>query len=219
MSSSLKNRYQSYLFNFLNRRQLRLRDKLIAYGRRGIILTEWTIQILLYPLYLLLQTTRFTFRKIQQQLQKQLLLPSNSNSQIASKNNSSDTPINNILASLVINDQANNLLLSEVRGIATTIPEAKLVLVNQKNETLDLLNLSQQRKLQQLIIWEIANYYYQQRIKKKSLKQARNLLPILPSSNKTIPLFNYFWRLMAWEQTNKVAIAINLFGESQLACV
>lgn len=90
-------RYQSRLFNFLHRQSLRLIDKSDRTLRQFKVATEWAVQVALYPIYLLLQTTQFAGKQLQQAVQQTLpRLQAGSDTQ----NNdppTADTPIQSVL--------------------------------------------------------------------------------------------------------------------------
>lgn len=113
----------------------------------------------------------------------------------------------------------------QIRGIASLLDNKGLVLVTVDNQILDILPVEQQAYLQRRVTWEVANYWRQRRVLggmtgQHSLKGSfpvSNFLP-LPSDrpNALLPIRG-FHRLMAWMQSSPVAIATNLFQESQLA--
>jgi hypothetical protein len=87
-----------------------------------------------------------------------------------------------------------------IRGIASLIDDRKLVLVNDKNQILDILNSQQQQQLERRIFIEIGNYW-----------MARNTVdPELKPQKKPN-------RLLAWMQTSPLAISLNLFQEATFA--
>ncbi|MEM8779783.1 MAG: hypothetical protein AAGF26_13095 [Cyanobacteria bacterium P01_G01_bin.49] len=66
MSSPDPSRYKSRLFNFLNRQSLRWRDRLIATAQHLRVAVEWGTQILIYPIYLMVQAGRTTQQQLNQ---------------------------------------------------------------------------------------------------------------------------------------------------------
>lgn len=58
--------YQSRLLSFLNRQSLRWRDRLGKTSRQLRVAAEWGVQMLVYPVYLLVQTGRLFGNKIEQ---------------------------------------------------------------------------------------------------------------------------------------------------------
>jgi hypothetical protein len=102
-----------------------------------------------------------------------------------------------------------------IRGIASSLDTRELVLVTVENQLLNILMPEQQHHLQQRLVWELVIYHQQRRA--LSSPRFTNFLP-LPSDrpNALFPI-RVFYRLMAWMQTTPIAIATNLFQESQLA--
>jgi hypothetical protein len=112
---------------------------------------------------------------------------------------------------------------SLLQGIASLLETRSLVLVSTDNQLLDILTSDQQTQLYRRMIWELADYYHQQQA--LGLKQpaalkslvVNNFLPLpVDRPNALLPI-RVFYGLMAWMQTSPVAIAANLFQESQLA--
>ncbi|HEY9635589.1 MAG TPA: hypothetical protein V6D14_19455 [Coleofasciculaceae cyanobacterium] len=64
MSSGSSGRYQSRLFNFLNRQALRLTDQYDRTVRHLKVAATWGVQILLYPVYLLAQASLSVGRQL-----------------------------------------------------------------------------------------------------------------------------------------------------------
>jgi hypothetical protein len=102
-----------------------------------------------------------------------------------------------------------------IQGIASLLTSRELVLVTLENQILNILTPDQQQHLQKRMVWELVTYHQQRR----SLHSppAINFLP-LPADrpNAWLPI-RVFYRLMSWMQTTPIAVATNLFQESQLA--
>lgn len=64
MPSGSTGRYQSRLFNFLNRQSLRLTEQFDRTVRHVKVAAVWGVQILLYPVYLLVQTSLSVGRQL-----------------------------------------------------------------------------------------------------------------------------------------------------------
>ncbi|NES24198.1 MAG: hypothetical protein F6K41_36120, partial [Symploca sp. SIO3E6] len=105
-----------------------------------------------------------------------------------------------------------------IQGIASLLSNRNLVLVATQNQILEVLTLEQQQKLSAQISWEVANLLRQRRLKLSSNLQLAPRTLISLVQPRLLPPVKLFWQLMAWIQTSPVAIAANLFGESQLAC-
>ncbi|MCD8489879.1 MAG: hypothetical protein LRZ84_24865 [Desertifilum sp.] len=102
-----------------------------------------------------------------------------------------------------------------IQGVASLLGSHKLVLVNVENQILDLLSDEQQAKLNQRIIWEVANYYRYQRQRSFAQRKALRLRG-LAQRQGMLPPVRWFWQAMDWVQTGPVASTLNLFGESTL---
>ena len=95
--SSSTGPYQSQLLNFLNRQTNRLKDKCNRAARAVKVATVWGIQVVLYPIYLAVQTTRFAGHQLQQATQHTWLqLQGSKPSQIETPP-PTDTPIQRVL--------------------------------------------------------------------------------------------------------------------------
>ncbi|MBD1832732.1 hypothetical protein H6F61_08470 [Cyanobacteria bacterium FACHB-472] len=106
MAPSSTGRYQSRLFNFLSQTSLKLKDEGDRAFRNLKVATVWGVQILLYPVYLLVQTSQLAGKQLQQAAPEGFpqLDASNKDNQ---KNRSSsqttpaaDTPIQQVLLAL-----------------------------------------------------------------------------------------------------------------------
>ncbi len=64
MPSASNGRYRSRLFNFLNRQSLRLTEQFDRTVRHVKVAADWGVQILLYPAYLLVQTSLSVGRQL-----------------------------------------------------------------------------------------------------------------------------------------------------------
>jgi hypothetical protein len=243
MSSPAQGPYKSRLFNFLNRRSLQVKERFEQTGRQIKVAVEWGVQILAYPVYLMVQAGRLAGRQLERTVERANLPPS---SQANTENRPipSDRPIAQVLRSIVpatelessdlapkltqrqtsIQEPAQNpadlvsrSLSQTVRGVASVLETRDLVLISPENQILDVLSQQQQKTLQKRISWEVANYWYESRLK----QEAANPYPELVSSSKednqnVLPPMRLFWRAIRWVQTSPVAIAVNLFGESTL---
>ncbi|WP_299406603.1 hypothetical protein [Acaryochloris sp. IP29b_bin.148] len=104
-----------------------------------------------------------------------------------------------------------------IQGLACDLASNAIVLVTPSNDALDVLTSSQQRELQKLMVWELANYRRQQRLSrnlrifnKGNLRQ----LPIPKARSQMLPPVKVFRRAMAWMQTGPMAAQVNLFQEA-----
>ncbi|MER3434117.1 MAG: hypothetical protein C4288_11970 [Leptolyngbya sp. ERB_1_1] len=99
-----------------------------------------------------------------------------------------------------------------IQAIACEIDTRKLVLILEGNVIFDILTPKQQRQIEHRIRLELARYWQWRR--KLYLRTA----PLsLPEDRETLlPPIRVFRQLMAWIQASPVAIAVNLFQESEL---
>ncbi len=68
--------YQSRLLRFLNRHSLRFRDRIGQTARQIKVAAEWGVQMLIYPVYLLVQTGRLAGQTLGKNVDSQALPPS-----------------------------------------------------------------------------------------------------------------------------------------------
>lgn len=235
-------RYQSQLFNFVTQKTQKFADKTSTLLRHAKLAAIWGTQILLYPVYALFQGTRYVGQQIGQRVEKTVLRLKMSREEIAidPDNNLSDAPIQNVLVAvkralvsggnLPVLKERHPLVVIErflfrrdeealivsnpyqITAIACTVDTQKIVLILEDNVIFDILTPEQQRQIGQRIRLELARYWQWRR--KLYLKSA----PLsLPEDRETLlaPI-RVFRQLMAWVQTSPVAIAANLFNESEL---
>lgn len=299
MSSSSTGPYQSRLFQFLHRQSRRVVDKGERSLRQMKVAAAWSAQILLYPVYLLVQTSRMTGHQLKQAVQEglpqfltggqsqptnpinsdptpppadtpiqQVLLALNAVepeeletnsvsdsttasgsqpkffsvstlvswasfyvpwlSKVAQKTDSTPTPTEGLrslklpqlrvttLPAFQLSGTTQELSgqRKAVQGIACLLTTRSLILVTNRNQILDVLTPQQQRKLQQRISWELADYWYQRRI--AHMQGFKSQLKLSVEQQNLLPPVRFFWGLMAWVQTGPVAMATNLFQESSL---
>lgn len=192
--------YKSRLFNLLNRRWLRLQDSLGRVSRHAKNTVALAAQIVLYPLYLLVQSARMAANQLGNTIQKQFLPPAANPTaaieQFLETFSAGETPF---------------------IGIATDLEAQTLVFVTPDLQTVAIADKQQQKHIEQQITTALANYA----VAKRKIKQLnRQYPPLLPSfaknsQNVFLPI-RWFWQLLRWEQQGQVAIAIDLFQESHL---
>lgn len=205
MSSPPVSPYKSRVFNAINRTFLSWNNHSKTSFNKLKIIAKWGVQILLYPLYLAIQTARMAVKQ---------LLNSAKNPDSFNSNNpvlpvKIDPPVEKILGGI------KTKLSTPIKGIATALENKNLVLITQENKLLYLTNKIQEKQLENWIKWELANYYYQQ----KTLilnRNSRYLVPIKTNNPQVIFPVNIFWKIMAWIEKSPVATTLNLFGEIRL---
>jgi len=99
-SKSSSGVYKSRLFNFINRRSQQLMDQSKTVLRHLQVTTIWGVQIALYPVYLLVQTTQTFVRQIQQSATKNQTQLSESEISTPTLPPAPDQPIKHILDSV-----------------------------------------------------------------------------------------------------------------------
>jgi hypothetical protein len=225
--------YKSRLFNFFNRQSLQLKERLEKTGRNVKVALEWGVQILLYPMYLLVQTGRMAGRQLGKTVERAKLSASSSPTETQSSATTSDRPIEQVLEAIALlptiapesssdrikplNESPEHRLPPTIQGVACHLQTRHLVLATSNEEILDSLSPQQQKDLQKLIYWEVANYWYERRLRQKTANRFLKLvLPSEQNSEYLLPPARVFWDVISWVQTSPVAIAIDLFGESTL---
>ena len=241
MSSPSQGPYKSRLFNLINRQSIHFSDRLEKTVRQLKVAAEWGVQILLYPIYLAVQTLRLVDRQLEYRFEQVKLLTS-SKFNPERQPETPDQPIEQVLAVVepwvptppstllpeapIQTAEETSLelqqsdLSSMIQGIATLLETRRLVLIAQENQILPILSQEQEKQLRRRISWEIGNYQRKRRL--AQLAGARQLIGRLPAikndNPNLLPPVRFFWQVMRWMQTSQIAITVNLFGESNLAC-
>ncbi len=97
MSSPSTDPYKSRLFNLINRQSLHLRDRWDRTAQNLRVAAEWGVQILLYPVYLLVQTGRIAGHQLQQTFEQAQLPVSTAKSEDRQQPPTADKPIEQVL--------------------------------------------------------------------------------------------------------------------------
>ncbi len=204
--------YKSRFFNFINRQVIRFQDQVGKTIRHLKVATKWGVQILLYPIYLVVQTGRMVGHKLKP------------GTCLESEQQPTDQPIERVLKAVqpwfLLDNIPQNRGIVKIQGVANLLETGALVLVSKENQVLDILNLEQQERLHKSIIREIAHELYREH----SLGSAtlfdsspvRELPRIETKNPSTVFPIGLFWQIMAWVERGSVAIAIDLFQESTL---
>lgn len=223
MDSSNHQPYKSKLFNFVNRQSWQWRDRLIRSAQYLRVGVEWSLQILIYPIYLMVQAGRVIPKQLRQGF-TQKALPTNKNNTVTSPAKV-DQPLRRVLqetercltqskSQQKKRNNNNNKMPIMVQGMANEIKNHNLVLVAEDNTIIDILSEAQQKHLKKYISLETANYLY-------NLKQDNKVNLGLTNNfstkgNHVLPPIRWFWKVMVWMQTGTLAMNIDLFGESFL---
>ncbi len=214
--------YKSKLFNFVNRQSLRWRDRLIRsaqYFRLGV---EWSVQILIYPIYLMVQAGRVTRKQLRRGFAPKAL-PTDKNKRV-SATPKADQPLNRVfqetqqcLSQTKSQKKTKNKTQTSpimIQGVASAMESHDLVLVAENNTIIDILSETQQTHLKKYIRLEAANYWYEL---KQNQKDNLGLIQTLsPKKDHVLPPIRWFWQVMGWMQTGTLAMSLDFFGESSL---
>lgn len=209
--------YKSRLLNFLNRQYISINDQVKKKTYQLKLGLEWTVQALLYPIYILTQTGRMTAQRLKSVFKRESLESNNLENQEFHSLPDSDEPIKKVLIEI----QKQNIEPSSpninIQGFATNLNNDHLVLVNSENKIVDIFTVEQQKKLHLLMRGISADYWEQKRIihlRNKAITKVFS--PIIPKANHHILPIIFFWQLMAWVQKSSLAKSLNLFNESQM---
>jgi len=113
MSSASDRRYQSRLFNFVHQQARRVSDQCDRAFRHLQVATTWGVQVLLYPIYLLFQSSELAGKQMQSSVQQSWpeLQPNDTNSQPQTPP-TADTPIQRVL--LLVNDLSSEEAIANI---------------------------------------------------------------------------------------------------------
>ena len=223
MDSSNHQPYKSKLFNFVNRQSSQWRDRLMLSAQYLRVGAEWSLQILIYPLYLMVQAGRAIPQQLRQSF-TQKALPTNKHHTVSSIPKV-DRPLKRVLQETEhclkqsksqeeIANYNNKKMPVMVQGMASEIESNDLVLVAENNTIINILSQTQQEHLKKYIRLETANYWYDF---KQNQKNSLGLIHKSSSKyNHVLSPIHWFWQVMAWMQTGTLAMNIDLFGESSL---
>ncbi|BAZ14205.1 hypothetical protein NIES4071_60450 [Calothrix sp. NIES-4071] len=196
-------RYQSRLFNFFSRQSQRFGDSVGRTWRSCRVAANWSLEALVYPIFLLIQkTVNSADKQLRPSSAPQQHLNSDGNLILDNSTPECDTAIVHMLEIVKklpsrhensLNPVAEKLdyvryhqqleiddtvkaYLPTVRGIATQLGNKHIVLVTTDNKVLDILTLKQQQKLQDRIIAEMSEYWRLWHLSSKQV-ESKNLLP------------------------------------------
>jgi hypothetical protein len=232
--SSPNHPYKSRLFNWLNRQYIRLSDRLGTNLRHLQVTAKWGVQLLLYPLYFLVQTARMAQKQIGKKTKTSTKLPSANSRAIQKAPQDIEKVLRGVkpLVAEVINNnyEGYNTAISApltpsdiiplnhnskliIRGIATFLDTKEIVVVTKENNILPIFSDEQQEKIKD-IVDQVLKFQQRELVINKPLR----CLPKIKYNNPNIikPI-REFWHLMAWIQDSRIARRLNIFGESYLA--
>ncbi|BAW96558.1 hypothetical protein NIES970_14910 [[Synechococcus] sp. NIES-970] len=198
--------YQSKLFNFLNRQSIQWGNRLTQAARRLKITVEWGAQISLYPLYMLVQTSRVAVRQIaavQTGRQRQRALAADSQPTVLD-------PVATTLSSTT----EDFAVTQSLQGLACDLETQDILFVDPENHT--IAPSQSQTELKQQISFQLGSVNYQKRQQElaRHSPNPRVLPPIYGHQPRLLPPVRWLLRGLSWLEQSPVAIAIDLFGES-----
>jgi hypothetical protein len=235
---SSQGKYQSQVMNFLNRQVQGIKHSGGEVWKKLKIAAVWGAQLALYPIYAIVQASRFALHQFSQ-------AAGTATGSLPDGPPECDRPILSILQDLGVGlpefenceqitgadrpalssaqtkapnlaqfaSSAIDLTQIAIVGIATDLTSKQLVLVAANCQTI-ALTADQHHQLTKRILWELAQYGYDYRT---YLKQVRNPA-ILPSqfSTNTWGIVKLFWGAMHWVHEGTIAQNLDWFGEQQL---
>ncbi|MEB3225320.1 MAG: hypothetical protein VKJ86_05890 [Synechococcus sp.] len=194
MTMSAPGPYQSKLFNFLNRQSIHWSSRLTQAARRLKITVEWGTQIALYPLYMLVQTSRVAVRQMAaaQTERKQFTLPESTTQNFPHETTS-----------------------ESLQGLACDLVTQDILFVDADNQPQQ--PAASQRELKRRISFQLGSTNYEKRQQTLAYQapNPRILPPIQGQHRQILPPVRWFLRGLSWLERSPVAIAIDLFGESR----
>jgi|GEM_PF-6530441 len=136
--------YQSKLFNFFNRQSIKWRERLEISARKLKTVATWSLQLLLYPIYFLVQTGRLVQRQLTSSHVSNFQLPSSS-------------LLDNVLESL------------DTPALLACDLENRQLVFTKEQEIIPLAGPEKQR-IKQRIYQELVEYHRKLRLQKRRKK-------------------------------------------------
>jgi hypothetical protein len=201
MASASPNPYKSRIFNAVSQQYRQFLNRCDRAGRQIRLTASYATQILLYPLYVLLQGARVIGKQLKAQVN--IGLPQLKDF-VKTEEATADQAIEDLLKTLAAT--APDI---QLQGIANRLDTQELVLIAAPTQTVYPLPQSQQKNIQQ----HITNA-----LKPQSWKTPQ-LQPAIPAMGLILPVYCVLSQAMGWVQASPIAVRMNLFGESALARV
>jgi hypothetical protein len=187
MSSPAPGPYKSRLFNFLNRQSLQFKDRFEKTGRHLKVALEWGVQILIYPMYLLVQTGRMAGRQLGKTVEKAQLPASSSPTETQPTAPPADQPIAQVLQAIEVaiapesssgSPPQRTELLAGIQQQAQSTLKTSSLPKSRSTENLAVRSSSKTAKSSQIIVRGIA-----------SSLQTRDLV-LVTSDNQILDIFS-----------------------------
>ncbi|AFY39602.1 hypothetical protein Lepto7376_3393 [[Leptolyngbya] sp. PCC 7376] len=200
--------YKSKLFNFLNRQSIQWNTRLAQAARRLKITVEWGSQIAVYPLYLLVQSSRVATRQFaasrsKKQKEQQAIAQT------------SDSAVTSDMTSEILALNASDSSDVKLQGLACDLTSQQIFFVDQQNQL--VIPDQSQESLQKQISLELGNFNYQKRRDRQTAlppQEPRILPPVQPQNPTLFAPVRWALQGLSWLEQSPVAIALDFFGES-----
>ncbi|MGD1715393.1 hypothetical protein [Hydrocoleum sp. CS-953] len=197
--------YQSKVLNFVATKYRQILNRSDATWRHLKFAATNTVQLLLYPIYVLLQTSRLTLKQLRQTTITNIpQITEKVNKKVSKKvSKNHQTPDKPIQERLLISTQADPKLLEPSSPRMQWEDFSGLEIV--KNHKVS--DISTKIKQKNPLILQTA-------------KIEKNVRLQLQPCAELVPIFGHLggiWHIMAWVQTSKIALWFNLFEESNIA--
>ncbi|NJN76357.1 MAG: hypothetical protein HC796_09405, partial [Synechococcaceae cyanobacterium RL_1_2] len=190
--------YQSKLFQLLQTQWWKGKESLAKVWRNVQVQGQWAIQILAYPFYVAVQTTRVIGR----QWEKTSYRLFSSNEELTNP----PSP-QKILAQVQLDAQTNFL--------ACNLRERELMVSDRDGHLQplgQLLKPAEEKKIR----YEVASW--QKRFKQNLLfQEPAAIVPVKTIDDHMITPIKWFWQTITWMQVSPIATTIDLFGERKTA--
>ncbi|NES64325.1 MAG: hypothetical protein F6K24_03135 [Okeania sp. SIO2D1] len=208
--------YKSKVLNFVSEKYRQILDRSDHTLSQIKFATTNTIQLLLYPIYVLLQTSRLAVKQLEKnKIIKIPQITNQVNNKTTKNHQNTNQPIQQTSLTTIqtATPQAAKLSLntstsSLIKPQSKIFPRPDIKLENQdiladNHQKSELLTKDQQK--QPLILTAY--------LENKTPLQLQPCAEIAPNSR----YMSIFWQIMAWVQTSKIALWFNLFEELNLA--
>jgi hypothetical protein len=246
MSEPPSSPYKSKLFNFLNRQTIRVKEEVKRTIRQAKVAASWGVQVVMYPIYLIFQSTRYTSYRFEQTVREtwKRLQPTTEPQQPPA----TDAPIAQVLEAIerlqldpaIIPNFTSKLTVAERSPAAISLPPTEEIAVaSGKLSSKAVIGVASDLETKKLVlvtydcqILDVLTPEQQNKLMQRIIWEiaaykhnwrlwalrGREFSPrIAPrNKNKVLAPISWFWETMAWLQTSQVAIAIDLFQESSL---
>lgn len=196
--------YKSKLFTFLNRQSIQWGSRLTEAARRLKITLEWGTQIALYPLYLLVQTSRVATRQFTASQGQRQTLAAQASATAAD------------LTTEIMVLTAPEAQTRDLQGIACDLNDRDIIFIDRQNQAVEPHQT--QAFLQQQISLHLSalDHPTSPQAQVTTAQMNPRFLPSIQTQRPDVlPPVRWLLQGLHWLEQSPVAIAIDLFGESR----